>query len=161
MLSKSASDSLFIVGTRCTRVKNPGEGVAQIFAKNPGGQVFQEKLPGRSPYFGYYCIFINKSFEIRLWGLKFNLPLPSPPCVHLWLWALDKQTIGDRPTTMNKQTFWLFSQWISNVILMGIFLEICPFQIFFLTKRNISEFLLINNKRFCNLKLMQGQMIVR
>ncbi len=70
---------------RCTRVENPREGVPDVFAKIPRrGQGFQEKLPWRSPYFGFYCIFINKCFEICLRGVLY-LPSP-PPYVHLWLW---------------------------------------------------------------------------
>jgi hypothetical protein len=49
--------------------------VAQIFAKIPRGSLFQEKLPEGFPYFGFYCIFINNSFEICLGGPIFTLPL--------------------------------------------------------------------------------------
>jgi hypothetical protein len=35
-------------------------------------------LPGGSPYFGFYCIFINKCFEICLRGVLY-LPSPLPP----------------------------------------------------------------------------------
>jgi hypothetical protein len=61
-----------------------------FFAKIPrgGGQRFQEKLPGGSPYFGFYCIFINKCFEFCLRGVLYlhsPLPPPHPPFVHLWL----------------------------------------------------------------------------
>jgi hypothetical protein len=43
---------------RCTRVENPGEWVPEVFAKIPStGQGFHEKLPGGSPYFGFYCNF--------------------------------------------------------------------------------------------------------
>ena len=72
---------------RCTRVENPGEGVRDVFAKFPrgGGQGFQEKLPGGSTYFAFYCIFINKFFENLPGGVLFHTPPPplTPPCVHL------------------------------------------------------------------------------
>jgi hypothetical protein len=61
-------------------LKIQGRGYLLFFAKIPrgGGQGFQEKLPGGggSPYFGFYCIFINKSFEILY------LPSPPPVCIH-------------------------------------------------------------------------------
>jgi hypothetical protein len=58
-----------------------------FFAEIPrGGQGFQEKFPGGSPYFGFYCIFINKCFEICLRGVSYlpsPLPPPHPPvCIH-------------------------------------------------------------------------------
>ena len=31
---------------------------------------------GGSPYFGFYCIFINKFFENLPWGVLFHPPLP-------------------------------------------------------------------------------------
>ena len=47
-------------------VKNPGAGVAFIFAKIPGvgswrSLSFRKNYP-RVPYFEFYCIFINKFF---------------------------------------------------------------------------------------------------
>jgi hypothetical protein len=68
---------------RCTRVENPGEVVAQIFAKIPGGyKAFGKKCQGGSPYFGFYCIFIIiKSLEILLGG--FYIYPPPSSCVHL------------------------------------------------------------------------------
>jgi hypothetical protein len=43
------------------------QGVRDVFAKIPrGGQGFQEKVLGGSPYFGFYCIFINKFFKTNL-----------------------------------------------------------------------------------------------
>ncbi len=56
---------------RCTRVQNPGEGVAQIFA-------WVSRLSGhrKFPYFGFYCIFISKFFE-NLPGGSLLYP-PSP-----------------------------------------------------------------------------------
>jgi hypothetical protein len=52
-----------------------------VFAKIPrGGLGFQEKLPRESPYFGFYfyCIFINKCFEICLGTGVLYLPSPFP-----------------------------------------------------------------------------------
>jgi hypothetical protein len=45
--------------------------------KSIGGQGFQEKLPGGSASLGFYCIFINNSFEIRVEG-PHVYPLLSP-----------------------------------------------------------------------------------
>jgi len=62
-----------------------------FFAKIPrGSQGFQEKLPGGGvPYFGFYCIFINKCFEICLRGVLYlPSPLPPTPCAHLWVNAI-------------------------------------------------------------------------
>ena len=64
---------------RCRWVENPGGRVAKVFAKIPWGS----RLSGRSPYFGFYCIFINKSFEICLGSPM--LASPSLPRLHLWL----------------------------------------------------------------------------
>jgi hypothetical protein len=50
---------------RCTWVENPGEGVPDVFAKIPRGvKGFRKNCLGGSPYCGFYCIFINKYFEI-------------------------------------------------------------------------------------------------
>jgi hypothetical protein len=45
-------------------------GDLKFFAKIPWGrgQGFQEKLPGGFPYFGSYCIFKIKCFEICMGG---------------------------------------------------------------------------------------------
>ncbi len=64
-----------------TGLKSRGRGVAQFFAKIPvegggaggsrggGGHKALGKIArGRSSYFVFYCIFINKSFEICLGG---------------------------------------------------------------------------------------------
>jgi hypothetical protein len=61
-----------------------------FFAKIPRGvKAFRKNcLRGESPYFGFYCVFINKCFEICLRGVLY---LPSPPhlsCVHLSLHPL-------------------------------------------------------------------------
>ena len=36
------------------------------------------------PFFGFYCIFINKFSEIFQRGVLFHTPPSPPPCVHLW-----------------------------------------------------------------------------
>jgi hypothetical protein len=71
-------------------LKIQGRGYLMFFAKIPReGQGFQEKLRGGwgSSYFGFYCIFINKCFEICLRGLLYLpstlTPTSSPPHVHL------------------------------------------------------------------------------
>ncbi len=74
-----------IFNQRCTRVENPGDGIAQIFSKIPwGGGGGFTKLSGQNcqgvPSFGFYCILIY--IFICLGGLMFTLP-PSPRCVHL------------------------------------------------------------------------------
>ncbi len=70
---------------KCTQFENPGEGVPDFFAKIPRGvKAFRKNcLGGGSPYFGFYCVFINNLPE---GGTIFTLrlPLPHPPCVHLW-----------------------------------------------------------------------------
>ncbi len=70
---------------RCTQVENPGEGVAQIFAKIPrgGGSRLSGKIARGVTYFGFYCIFINKSYEVCLRRSYIYPPPSPPPCVHL------------------------------------------------------------------------------
>ncbi len=67
-------------------LKIQGRGVSEVFAKIPGGgggQGFQKKLPGGgSPYFGFYCIFINNCFEICQRGTIFTLPPGPPVCIY-------------------------------------------------------------------------------
>ncbi len=50
-----------------------------------GGSRLSGKLPGGSLYFGFYCICINKCFEICLRGVLYLPSTPPHPCVHLWL----------------------------------------------------------------------------
>jgi hypothetical protein len=59
-------------------LKIQGRGYLMFFAKIPRvDQGFQEKLPGGGPpILCFYCIFINKCFEICLKGLT---PHPPPP----------------------------------------------------------------------------------
>ncbi len=73
----------------CTRVENPGGGgVRDVFAKIPrGGQGFQEKLPGGSTYFAFYCIFINKFSETLPGGVLFHTPPPYPPLCASMCWS--------------------------------------------------------------------------
>ncbi len=59
---------------RCTQIKNSREGVPDVFDNFLGGQGFQEKCIGGSPFLGFYCIFINKCFEICLEGSYIYLP---------------------------------------------------------------------------------------
>ncbi len=54
------------------KIKERGQ--IKFLPKSLGGQGFQEKLPGGSPYFGFYCIFIIKSFEIRVGGPIYTIP---------------------------------------------------------------------------------------
>jgi hypothetical protein len=74
--------ALEMQGHRSTRVENPG-GVLEVFVKIPGGggggQGFQEKLPGGSPYFGFYFIFIDNFFENLPGRVLFHTPLPLTP----------------------------------------------------------------------------------
>ncbi len=46
-----------IANHSCTWVENPGDKVANIFVKTPGGKAFRTKLPGGSPIF--FCNFCN------------------------------------------------------------------------------------------------------
>ncbi len=71
-------------------LKIQGRGNLMFFAKIPRGvKAFRKNSLGGGgpPYFGFYCIFINKCFEICLRGVLYlpsPLPLPHPPpCVHL------------------------------------------------------------------------------
>ena len=105
-------------GLRCTRVEQPGEGVPEVFAKIPRGvQGFQEKLPGGSPYFGFYCIFYCKCFEICLRGVLY-LPVPlTPPMIDDLVFnffiqwkSLNVITFGPSETPNdNKKQLFLFS----------------------------------------------------
>jgi hypothetical protein len=66
-------------------LKIQGRGYLMFFAKIPRGvKAFRKNCLGGSPYFGFYCIFINKCFEICLRGVLY-IPSPHlpPPCVHL------------------------------------------------------------------------------
>jgi hypothetical protein len=73
---------------RCTRVENPSDRIAQIFAKIPGRGVkaFRTILPWGVPYFGCYCIFFNKSVWKYAGGpyiIPPSPPSPSPPvCIY-------------------------------------------------------------------------------
>ncbi len=70
-----------IDNNRCTRVENPGEGVWDVFAKIPRGvKAFRKNCLGGSPYFGFYCIFINKFFKNLPGGVLSHPPHP-PVCI--------------------------------------------------------------------------------
>jgi hypothetical protein len=62
-------------------LKIQGRGYLMFFPKSLGGvKAFRKNClggVGGSPYFGFYCIFINKCFEICLRGVLY-LPSPSP-----------------------------------------------------------------------------------
>jgi hypothetical protein len=60
-----------------------------FFAKIPRGvKAFRKKLPGGSPYFGFYYFFINKCFEICLKGVLY-LPSPPPVCIYVYIYLFD------------------------------------------------------------------------
>ncbi len=52
---------VFVLNNRCTRVENPGEGVAQIFAKIPGGQGLPNKIAG-VPFLGFIVFLLTIFF---------------------------------------------------------------------------------------------------
>ncbi len=57
-------------------LKIQGRGYLMFFAKIPRGvKAFRKNCLVGSPYFGFYCIFINKCFEKCLRGVSY---LPSP-----------------------------------------------------------------------------------
>jgi hypothetical protein len=64
-------------------LKIQGRGYLKLLPKSLGG--CQVKVSGKgkiaqgSHYFGFYCIFINKSFEIFLGGAIFTLHFPPRP----------------------------------------------------------------------------------
>ncbi len=60
-------------------LKIQGRGYLMFFAEIPRGvKAFRKNcLGGGSPYFGFYCIFINKCFVICLRGVLY-LPAPLP-----------------------------------------------------------------------------------
>ncbi len=84
-------------GTDAHGLKIQGRGYLMFFAKIPRGvKGFRKNCLGRggSPYFGFYCIFINKCFEICLTGVLYlPSPLPhlTPPGVHLWVRGYAKE----------------------------------------------------------------------
>ncbi len=59
--------------------KSRGGGTWCFLPKSLGGvKGFRKNCQGGSPYFGFYCIFINQCFEICLRGVL-HLPSPLPP----------------------------------------------------------------------------------
>ena len=71
-------------------LKIQGRGYLMFFAKIPRGvKAFRKNCLGGSPYFGFYCIFINKCFEICLRGVLY-LPSPlTPLCASMALGFTD------------------------------------------------------------------------
>jgi hypothetical protein len=81
-------DQMITISIDAHGLKLQWRGYLMFFAKIPrGGQGFHEKLSGGSPYFGFYCIFIDKCFEICLRGvlyLPYPLSPPHPPvCIYI------------------------------------------------------------------------------
>ena len=78
---------------KCTGVENPREGVPDVFCQNPqggGGSRLSGKIAWGSPYFRFYCIFINKCFEICLRGVIY---LPSPHLAPVCIYGYVKKTV--------------------------------------------------------------------
>jgi hypothetical protein len=62
-------------------LKIQGRGYLMFFAKIPRGvKAFRKNYLGGPPFFGFYCICINKHFEICLRGVLY---LPSPLCASM------------------------------------------------------------------------------
>ncbi len=68
-------------GYRCTRVENPGDGVAQNYAC--GVKAFRKNCQGAT-YFGFYCILLEVFLKIFVMGSRFTpLPTLTPPvCIY-------------------------------------------------------------------------------
>jgi hypothetical protein len=66
------------------RVKIPGTGYLMFLPKFLAGSRLSGKIAwgGGSPYFGFYCIFINKFLKICLGG-AFSSPSPLPLCASM------------------------------------------------------------------------------
>jgi hypothetical protein len=62
-------------------VENPGEGVAQIFAKMPKGQCFLNKIARASPILGFIA------FLLTLNKIYFGSPMLYPKCSAGSSWA--------------------------------------------------------------------------
>jgi hypothetical protein len=84
--------SLFSLSIDAHGLKIQGTGSLKFLPKSLGGGGFREKLPGGVPlpisgFIYFYCIFINKCFEICLRGVLYlPLPLtPPPPCASMSL----------------------------------------------------------------------------
>ncbi len=105
--SRLASRIHIVFKRRCTRVKNPGEGVPVVFAKIPrwGVKAFRKNCQGVSPYFGFYCIFINKFFE--------NLPFV---CIYVFESSISSFT--KRETNCLQRTFiWLIPRCLKQILI--------------------------------------------
>jgi hypothetical protein len=71
---------------RGTRVENPVEGVAQVFAKIPGGSRLSWKIAKGGPPISGFIAFLLKSVLKFVWGvLNLQSTFPPPPllCVRL------------------------------------------------------------------------------
>jgi len=73
-------------------------GYLMFLPKSLGGGVggikaFRKNCQGRSPYFGFYCIFISKCFEICLRGVLY-LPVTSPHLTPLCASMVDNEREG-------------------------------------------------------------------
>ncbi len=93
---------------RCTRVEHPGEEVRQVFAKIPqGGQEFQEKLPGGSPYFGFIAFLLISLLKFD-WGGGGSYLYPPPSTPPLCIYDLDN--FGTSQTWVS-WSVWQFQIW--------------------------------------------------
>ncbi len=66
------------------RVENPGDGLAQIFAKIPGGggagvKAFRTKLPGGSPLLGFIAFLLASLLKFAWGSNDYPSPLTPPP----------------------------------------------------------------------------------
>jgi hypothetical protein len=86
-------------------LKIQGRGYLMFLLKSQGGSRVSgenSQAGGGSPYFGVYCIFINKCIKVCLRGVLY-LPLPpphppAPPRVHQCIPTYFKNVLGFRPT---------------------------------------------------------------
>jgi hypothetical protein len=80
------------VTTDAHGLRMQGGGYFKFLPKSLGGQSFPDKIARGVHYFGFYCIFIYKSFEICLY-----LPSPAPPCTSMNGYYPDPQLKQPRP----------------------------------------------------------------
>jgi hypothetical protein len=95
---KNVFCSVFPIEHRCTPVKNPGEGVRDVFAKIPRRvKAFWKNCLWGSPYFGFYCILLTSFSKICLGsppGVAFSSPPHPPVCIY----AIETVTYKHRNT---------------------------------------------------------------